>query len=433
MVKVSIIMPSLNVTAYIEECISSVMRQSLQEIEIISIDAGSTDGTVEIIKKLAKTDDRFVLLKSDIKSYGHQVNIGISVARGEYIAILETDDFVAEDMYGTLYGIAKEKQLDFVMADYSRFYLDEDGSKVLNKVQEFADESGVYKTLLDDSFFRGNMIPNPNLWRGIYRTSFLRDNHIVLNETAGAAYQDIGFMHRVIMHANRAMFTAHNFYRYRTDREESSVNSVNGLRYAYQEFKTLIDNHEIKSSYIKRFYYTLARAFIIGGSQICTRVDESWKSEKIAYYDWFVMQIRAANEYGIEWKELLDANECQRLELLVNSLDAFCEQVRYPGNTKALSEKIGNQPIVLFGVGIRGKSLLKLFGDIWHIDALCDNNAEQQGKKWKGKSILSPKECVRLFPDHLYIITIKKCAEDIQKQLISYGINANQLLTYIKE
>ena len=81
-IKVSVIMPSLNVVTYIEECIRSVLYQSLKEIEVICIDAGSTDGTVEILKKYEKADRRMKIVNFGVKSYGAQVNYGILAAQG---------------------------------------------------------------------------------------------------------------------------------------------------------------------------------------------------------------------------------------------------------------------------------------------------------------------------------------------------------------
>ena len=89
--KVSVILPSLNVADYMEECLESVINQSLRELEIICVDAGSTDGTKEILDDYAGKDSRITVLQSDIKSYGKQVNIGLDYASGEYIGILETD------------------------------------------------------------------------------------------------------------------------------------------------------------------------------------------------------------------------------------------------------------------------------------------------------------------------------------------------------
>ena len=94
MPKVSIIMPSLNVASYIEECMESVIHQSLQDIEILCVDAGSTDGTLEILNEYAKKDGRIRVIKSDRKSYGCQMNLGMKKASGKYIGIVETDDYL---------------------------------------------------------------------------------------------------------------------------------------------------------------------------------------------------------------------------------------------------------------------------------------------------------------------------------------------------
>ena len=92
--KISVIMPSLNVGDYMEQCLSSVLNQSLKEIEVICVDAGSTDQTLDIIKKHQKNDKRIKIINSDKKSYGHQVNIGLKEASGIYISIVETDDYI---------------------------------------------------------------------------------------------------------------------------------------------------------------------------------------------------------------------------------------------------------------------------------------------------------------------------------------------------
>lgn len=98
-------MPSYNVGIYIGECIESVVSQTLKDIEIICVDAGSTDGTLEILEEYAAKDERIRLLHSDMKSYGHQMNMGLASACGEYIGIVETDDFIAPDMYEELYRL----------------------------------------------------------------------------------------------------------------------------------------------------------------------------------------------------------------------------------------------------------------------------------------------------------------------------------------
>lgn len=97
--KVTVLLPSLNVAGFIEECLISVTGQTLKELEILCIDAGSTDGTLEILESYAKKDKRIRVLHSDRKSYGYQINKGMDMALGEYLGIVETDDYIAENMY----------------------------------------------------------------------------------------------------------------------------------------------------------------------------------------------------------------------------------------------------------------------------------------------------------------------------------------------
>lgn len=118
--KVTVIMPSLNVVNYIEECLQSVINQTMEALEILCIDAGSTDGTLEILEKYAESDSRIKLLHSEKRSYGYQVNMGIKLAKGKYVAILETDDYVSNTMYEELYQQAIQYNLDYIKADYIR-------------------------------------------------------------------------------------------------------------------------------------------------------------------------------------------------------------------------------------------------------------------------------------------------------------------------
>lgn len=242
--KVSIIMPSLNVHDYIQECIESVINQSLREIEIICVDAGSTDGTLEIINEYVKKDPRVKLIISDRKSYGYQMNIGFDACTGKYLGIVETDDFVPSNMYKELFDIAENNALDFVKADFYRFKVNEDGSldkdynalsrsaQYYNRVLKPGEEPEVFKFIM-------------NTWSGIYRMDFLREWNIRHNETPGASYQDNGFWFQTFCRAQRAYFYNKPFYMNRRDNPNSSVYSktkVYCMRAEYDYVRSIIDN-----------------------------------------------------------------------------------------------------------------------------------------------------------------------------------------------
>ncbi|EOI2037283.1 glycosyltransferase family 2 protein, partial [Campylobacter coli] len=119
--KVSVVVPSLNSIKYIHECIDSILNQTLKDIEIICVDAGSTDGTLEVLREYEKNDERLKVIVSDKKSYGYQMNLGIKEAKGEYLGIVESDDYIKENMYQSLYKIAKERKIEVLRADILEF------------------------------------------------------------------------------------------------------------------------------------------------------------------------------------------------------------------------------------------------------------------------------------------------------------------------
>ena len=130
MIKVSVLMPSLNVVRYIRECMESVISQTMKEMEVLCIDAGSTDGTLEILEEYVQKDRRVRLIKADKKSYGHQMNLGLKEAVGEYIGVVETDDLIRPKMYEELYAAARKNNADYVKSDFDIFTTLEDGQRI---------------------------------------------------------------------------------------------------------------------------------------------------------------------------------------------------------------------------------------------------------------------------------------------------------------
>ncbi len=244
MPKVSVILPSLNVVSYIRQCIESVISQSLKDIEIICVDSGSTDGTLEILREFEARDKRVKVLIAEKKSYGLQMNMGIDAAKGEYVGIVETDDWVPSQMYAQLYKLAKKNDLDFIKADFYRFTVNEDGT--LNKDYN--------KLSSDDAYYGRVLTPGEepetfkfimNTWSGIYRTDFLHRWNIRHNETPGASYQDNGFWFQTFMRAERAYFLNKPLYMNRRDNPNSSVFSktkVYAMRDEYDFIRSIIDS-----------------------------------------------------------------------------------------------------------------------------------------------------------------------------------------------
>ena len=223
MPKVSIVIPTYNVENYLRECMESVINQTLSDIEIICINDGSTDGSLKILREYADRDERVILIDKKNEGYGVGMNTGMDIATGEYIGIVEPDDFVPLTMYEDLYNIAKENELDFVKADFYRFTRDERTGK-LNLVYNRLDSTGENYNQVICPFEKPYVTKFiMNTWSGIYRRKFIEEHRIRHNTTPGAAFQDNGFFWQTFMYAKRCMFLDRPYYMNRRDNPNSSV------------------------------------------------------------------------------------------------------------------------------------------------------------------------------------------------------------------
>ena len=118
--KVSVIVPAYNVESFIEKCLTTLVLQTLKDIEIIVINDGATDSTPEIISEFAAIDSRIKVINKQNGGLSSARNAGLEVARGEYIGFVDSDDWVDEDFYEKLYTTAKNRQCDIACATIVR-------------------------------------------------------------------------------------------------------------------------------------------------------------------------------------------------------------------------------------------------------------------------------------------------------------------------
>ena len=149
---VSIILPIYNMSNYLDRCLTSLKNQTLKNIEIICVDDGSIDNSLEICNEYAKRDKRFKVIHQENQGQGVARNTGIGIAQGEYIAFVDPDDWVREDMYKEMYTEAKGNNCDIVQCDYkiitpyNHVIISlKDDYKVLKKIN-------VWKDLIKDNF-----------------------------------------------------------------------------------------------------------------------------------------------------------------------------------------------------------------------------------------------------------------------------------------
>ena len=127
---ISVVIPVCNVDKYVEECVISVMKQTFKDIEIICVDDGSNDNSLQILKRLESQDDRIKVIAKNNTGYGNSVNIGIQNCRGKYISIIESDDFIDEHMYEDLLALSDNESIDIIKANFWDYYELPNGNKI---------------------------------------------------------------------------------------------------------------------------------------------------------------------------------------------------------------------------------------------------------------------------------------------------------------
>lgn len=221
--------PIYNVEQYLPQCLDSLCAQTLKNLEIICINDGSTDACGAILDEYAKNNSNIVVINKKNSGYGDSMNRGLEAATGEYIGIVESDDFIESDAFEKLYELAKKTEADIVKANY--YYHSEKGDELhevvreqkLRKAMTISDD---YKILLEE----------PGIWSAIYRREFLNEKKIRFRTTPGASYQDTGFYFKTLCAAEKIVYTRGAFLHYRVDNTNSSVKSAEKVNYVVEEY-----------------------------------------------------------------------------------------------------------------------------------------------------------------------------------------------------
>ena len=253
--KVSVLVPICNVEKYLAQCLDSLVNQTLQEIEIICINDGSTDNSLSIIKEYAAKDGRIVVIDKPNSGYGDSMNRGLKIAKGEYIGIVESDDFADVDMFEQLYRFAQLGNIDIVRSNYYEYW-DDKGDALF-----FEADITRYDKMISLSEEPTLLLMPPAIWSAIYRKNFLLENDIRFLPTPGASYQDTSFFIKTLCKAKKIVYTKDKFLHYRQDNVSSSVKqcSLQKAKYVHKEFqecdKFLKKEHKWYKGF-KNFYNT---------------------------------------------------------------------------------------------------------------------------------------------------------------------------------
>lgn len=262
---VSIIIPVHNTEKYLQQCIESVLSQSLKDIEVIIVNDGSSDNSISLIKKYMMLDDRIVLIENQLPSGnpGTPRNQALDIARGDYIGFVDSDDWIEPDMFEKMYQKARQEKSDIVFISGFHNHV---GEKV-----EIRKYNNSFMTDASSPLYKYHQ--SFMIWDKIYKRSLLDKHNTRLGETKAAV--DVPFIFKAYYYAQKVSF-CEDYYGYHYRRESDNSITVNFRKNsdcdfeirAYQYVYRWMDKENIEKWYrsivdfrkVSSFIYTLNMA-----------------------------------------------------------------------------------------------------------------------------------------------------------------------------
>ena len=223
MSKVSIIVPFYNVEKYIEKCLNSLVNQTLNEIEIILVNDGSKDNSDKIAKQFQeKYPSKIKYYEKPNGGLGDARNFGINYATGEYIAFLDSDDYVESTMYEEMYNTAKQENADMVECDFWWEYPNK-------KKQDIGPEYYNQKEMLQ----KARVVA----WNKLIKTEIYQ-NHPEARFSVGLRYEDVEGFYKILPYIKKVAYVRKPFIHY-IQRQGSISNTQNKKN---EEIFTVLEN-----------------------------------------------------------------------------------------------------------------------------------------------------------------------------------------------
>lgn len=299
--KITVIVPMYNTEKYIERCIRSIMEQTYKNLEIIIVNDGSTDKSLDICKKLQDEDNRIIIINQENKGVAGARNTGIENSKGEFIGFVDSDDFLEKNMYEKLMSYIAEYNADLSSA--RAFMIDRNGileeTHYNNYVDSFMDEKSILKAYVDrfltiavwDKLFKREIIDNIRF----ASTVFCEDAKFVLD---------------VCDNAKKVVCTSERLYNHLRRTGNSITNT------SFNEFyMTLYD------------YASKKRKEIIDRNSLC--IDEAQKM----YFNSIFHLIKI---YKRDWdRNKLDGYYTEHINFLINDMKSFLSE-----NSKYIDPKL---------------------------------------------------------------------------------------------
>jgi glycosyltransferase involved in cell wall biosynthesis len=229
-IKISIIIPVYNTEQYLRQCLDSVINQTLKNIEIVIVNDGSTDNSLNILQEYQKKYSHIKVINQINKGYSEVRNIGLQNTTGDYIGFVDSDDFIEENMFEKLINKAIETNADIVSCNYYMVYNKNkkeeiraaDNSKQIEILENSSYRfTGAESVLLDEAF----------VWNRIYKRNFLINNNIKFDKDA-FFMEDTLFHRKALICSTKIVYIKDILYFYRVKRVGAQTTLKDGRNFS---------------------------------------------------------------------------------------------------------------------------------------------------------------------------------------------------------
>ena len=285
MPKVSVIVPIYNVEKYLEKCINSLLSQTLEDIQIILVNDGSKDNSGNIAKEYEKNNkNRIIYVEKENGGLSDARNYGLKYATGDFIAFLDSDDYIEKNAYEEMYNKAIEENSDYVECDFIWEFP--------NKIR--VDKQYPYKNKKEMlSFVR------VVAWNKLIKRQLITDNNLEFPK--GLRYEDVEFTYKLIPFINKFAYVDKPFIHY--VQRKGSIANVQNERTA--EIFTVLDNviefykkNNIYEKYRDELEYNYARYLLCSSLKRMCKIKDKTIREKLLTESW-----KRLNSNFPNWKE----------------------------------------------------------------------------------------------------------------------------------
>ena len=306
--KVSIIVPVYNVEKYLDRCLETLVNQTIGEYEIIIIVDGSTDNSIEIVKKYNdKYPEIIKYFETENRGLSAARNYGIEKAKGEYIGFVDSDDYIKSNMYEELYKCAKNNNYDIVVCDYYKITEKETKEMELEIKKSNTIEENIIKA-------------KPYAWNKIYKRSIFENCNVKFPE--GLIFEDICTIYPLLMKTKKMGYVNKKMYFYTYNRSNSIMNNKKRDDLSVLKSLKLLNNYCKENEMFKTYSDLLCE---INVRHIYYRFNEIKKHNNKVYNIKFIyMSFKMLKMVFPKWRK--QSNYAQRMKKAKKNM--LCWQIK---------------------------------------------------------------------------------------------------------